>query len=52
MSVLFTAAEIVTMAIEAEKNGLAFYQAMVSKATDENVRNIFAFLAKEEAEHE
>lgn len=51
MSVLFTAAEIVTMAVEAEKNGLAFYQAMVSKAKDENAQNIFAFLAKEEAEH-
>ena len=52
MSVLFTAAEIVTMAVEAEKNGFAFYQAMVNKAKDDNARNIFAFLAKEEAEHE
>jgi len=51
MSVLFTAAEIVTMAIEAEKNGLAFYQAMATKTKDDNVRNIFAFLAEEEAEH-
>jgi len=51
MSVLFTAAEIITMAVEAEKNGLAFYQAMTSKAKDEKARNIFAFLAEEEAEH-
>jgi len=51
MSVLFTAAEIITMAIEAEKNGLAFYQAMTSKAKDQQTRNIFSFLAEEEAEH-
>jgi len=52
MNALFTAAEIVTMAVEAEKNGLAFYQAMTRKAKDENARNIFSFLAKEEAEHQ
>ncbi len=52
MSVLFTATEIITMAVEAEKNGLAFYQAMTSKAKDKQARNIFSFLAEEEAEHE
>ncbi len=51
MSVLFTAVEVITMAVEAEINGLAFYQAMASKAKDEQARNIFAFLAEEEAEH-
>jgi len=51
MSALFTASEIVAMAVEVEKNGLAFYQAMASRAKDESARNVFAFLAKEEAEH-
>jgi len=51
MSTLFSASEIVLMAVETEKNGLAFYQAMMKKAKDEKTRNIFAFLAKEEAEH-
>ncbi len=52
MSVRFTTSEIVTMAVEAEKNGFAFYQAMAERATDEKTRKIFAFLAEEEAEHE
>lgn len=52
MSARFTVSEIVTMAVEAEKNGFAFYQAMASRAIDEKTRNIFAFLAEEEAEHE
>ncbi len=52
MSALFTASEIVTMAVEAEKNGAAFYQAMATRATDKKARNIFTFLAEEEAEHE
>jgi len=51
MSALFTAAEIVTMAVEAEKNGLAFYQALASRTKDDDVRNIFTFLAEDEAEH-
>ncbi len=51
MSVLFSASEIVLMAVEAEKSGFAFYQAMANKAKDENVKNVFTFLAKEEAEH-
>jgi len=52
MSARFTVSEIVTMAVEAEKNGFAFYQAMANRAIDEKTRNIFAFLAEEEAEHE
>ena len=51
MSVLFSASEIVTMAIEVEKNGLDFYRAMASRAKDEKVKNIFSFLAVEEAQH-
>ncbi len=51
MGVLFTASEIVTMAVETEKNGLAFYQAMADRAKDKRARNIFTFLAQEEAEH-
>jgi len=52
MNARFTVSEIVTMAVEAEKNGFAFYQAMANRAIDEKTRNIFAFLAEEEAEHE
>ena len=52
MNILFSASEIVSMAIEAEKNGLDFYQAMAAKTDNEKIKAVFSFLADEEAQHE
>ncbi|VAX10638.1 hypothetical protein MNBD_GAMMA26-2385 [hydrothermal vent metagenome] len=51
MSILFSASEIITMAIEVEKNGLNFYRAMVAKTKNEKAKTIFSFLATEETQH-
>lgn len=52
MSVLFSASEIVEMAIQIEKNGLNFYRTMAAKTKNEQVKNIFSFLVAEEVQHE
>lgn len=51
MSILFSASEVVTMAVQIEKNGLEFYNAMAAKAQSEKSKKLFAFLASEEIRH-
>lgn len=51
MSILFSASEVVTMAIEIEKNGLDFYNAMAVKTGDEKAKELYTFLAGEEVRH-
>lgn len=51
MSILFSASEVVTMAIEIEKNGLDFYNALAARATDEKSKELYTYLANEEVKH-
>ena len=51
MSIIFSASEVVTMAIQIEKNGLEFYNAMAAKAQSDSSKKLFAFLAGEEVRH-
>ena len=47
----FKGLEILTFAVEIEKNGQAFYQAVAGQIEDEATKNLFLDLAKEEAAH-
>lgn len=49
---IFTAAEIVDMAIEMERVGFKFYNALAENASDEEARTMFQWLASEERIHE
>lgn len=51
MSILFSASEVVTMAIEIEKNGMNFYNAMAAKSESDQAKELFTFLAAEEIKH-
>ena len=51
MSILFSASEVVTMAVQIEKSGLEFYNAMAAKAQSEKSKELFSFLAAEEIKH-
>ena len=51
MSILFSASEVVTMAVQIEKNGLEFYSKMAKKAQTEKSEELFKFLAAEEVRH-
>lgn len=51
MGGIFSASEIVKMAIEIEKNGRDFYGALMQKARDIRLQNIFSLLAQEEEKH-
>lgn len=51
MSDIFSAGEIVKIGIEIEKNGRDFYSALMRKAWDIKVCDIFKFLSQEEDKH-
>ncbi len=51
MSILFSASEVITMAVQIEKNGLEFYSKMAKKAQTEKSEELFKFLAAEEVRH-
>ena len=51
MSILFSASEVVTMAIEIEKNGMDFYNALAARVTDEKSKELYTYLAGEEVRH-
>lgn len=51
MSTLFSSREILTMAIEIERNGMQFYNAMAEMTKSKEVRELFTFLAGEEVRH-
>ena len=48
---MFRASEMLQMAIEIERSGLAFYEACVGAARDERVGEVFRFMAGEEKRH-
>lgn len=48
---MFRASEMLQMAIEIERSGLAFYEAGVRAARDERVGEVFRFMAGEEKKH-
>ena len=48
---MFRASEILQMAIEIERSGLAFYEACVQAASDGRVAEVFQFMAGEEKKH-
>ncbi|MCG8403247.1 MAG: ferritin family protein [Firmicutes bacterium] len=47
----FSGEEIVTLAVEIEKQGRKFYEIAAAKVTDPEVKSIFEFLAGEESRH-
>ncbi|MBE9535896.1 MAG: ferritin family protein [Proteobacteria bacterium] len=51
MSILFSASEVVTMAVEIEKNGMAFYNALAARSKNEKAKELYTFLAAEEVRH-
>ena len=52
MSILFSASEIVTMAVEIEKNGMAFYNALAARSKNEKAKELYTILAAEEVKHQ
>jgi rubrerythrin len=51
MSISFTVGELLTMAIDIERNGIAFYDVMAKSAENEEVRRIFQALVDMEHQH-
>ena len=51
MANLFTASEVVQIAIQIERNGEVFYNALASSADSERVKDLYAYLAGEERKH-
>lgn len=51
MSEIFKAAEILKTAIRIEENGVVFYREMLNRFKENNLRDIFNFLADEDERH-
>lgn len=51
MSIVLSSDEILTMAMEIEKSGKAFYTAVAERTDDPDMRDFFRFLAEEEDRH-
>lgn len=51
MAFRFSPKEILTMATELERRGIAFYEELEKKTSDEKGKGIFRFLADEERRH-
>ncbi|MFA4991217.1 MAG: ferritin family protein [Candidatus Omnitrophota bacterium] len=51
MGNLFSAAEVVEMGIEIEKNGRDFYNGVIGTIKSQNAKDTFKYLAGEEAKH-
>ncbi len=51
MSILFSGSELLEIALGIERNGAAFYQALVEKTEDKNIKAIYNHLASEEIKH-
>ena len=52
MAGIFKVNEIVSIAVEVEKRGEAFYKSMAEKAQDPNVKETLTYLAGEEVKHQ
>lgn len=51
MAEIFSAGEVVEIGIQIEYNGKDFYNALVKKSRNEEVKRVFKYLAGEEEEH-
>lgn len=51
MSVLFSARELAEIAVQIEKNGFAFYQALAKQSKDAGIAAVFDYLAGQEKQH-
>ncbi len=51
MSITFSGKELLEIAIQIEKNGLAFYSQVASKVADGRARELIEWLAQEEKRH-
>ena len=49
---VFSATEMVEIALQLEQNGQAFYQAAANRTQNEEVKRLLSFLAQEEKRHE
>ena len=51
MSILFSGGELLEIAMDIERNGAAFYQALADQSKNKDIRAIYEHLAKEEEKH-
>jgi rubrerythrin len=51
MSILFSGSELLEIALDIERNGAAFYQALADKTENKNTKAIYEHLAGEERKH-
>lgn len=51
MPVAYSVPEIVAMAVETEKGGKLFYETVAGQSKDDNLKNLFAYLADQENQH-
>lgn len=51
MGIFFSGSELVNIAVEIEKNGLAFYSALAQRATTVASKQVFTYLAEQEEKH-
>jgi len=51
MAMRFSADEVLEMAVELERRGIAFYENLSKKTSDQKSREIFIFLSEEEKKH-
>ena len=51
MSILFAGSELIEIAINIERNGVAFYQTLADKTQNKDAKAIYDYLASEEMKH-
>jgi len=51
MALFFSGSELLEIAVDIEKNGMAFYQALAHKTGNRDVKDIYNYLAGEEKKH-
>jgi len=51
MSIVFTGSELIEIALNIERNGVAFYQALANKTQNKDAKAIYDYLANEEKKH-
>jgi len=51
MSILFAGSELIEIAINIERNGVAFYQALADRTQNKDAKAIYDYLASEEMKH-
>ncbi len=51
MSILFSRSELLEMALNMERNGIAFYQALANETQNKDSKAIYDYLAGEEEKH-